>query len=314
MAKATLYKFVYQFTDDFVTIEEYKLYFPISPSQVDELKRQRLSHEFSKLSRGVVQGCLGAGDGIVIKIQKPTNKETENAKEFWNRKGVCALCVCVVNNCVLCLFAGYYAVVLQAVCDADRIFTYASCQTYGNTHDSLAFDMSALGQALSKGELRHPYFIVGDEAYRCTNHVLTPFSGSKLSRDKDSFNFYQSRMRIPIECSFGSLTQRWGILWRALRFSLRRIPKLLVSLLMLNNIATRSGLKSRNMATKTAETMRKQNRRMFLLSFRNLGIGGRRRDLDQSNRRMDIVDDLRRAGLVRPARSHWGLNRSLESR
>ena len=72
MAKTTLYKFVYQFTDDFVTIEEYKLHFPISTSRVDELKRQRLSHEFAKLSRGVVTGCLDAADGIVIKIQKPT--------------------------------------------------------------------------------------------------------------------------------------------------------------------------------------------------------------------------------------------------
>ena len=38
---------------------------------------------------------------------------------------------------------------------------------------------------------------------------------SGMSAD-DAFDFYQSSARMPIECSFGILVRRWGILWRAL--------------------------------------------------------------------------------------------------
>ena len=156
------------------------------------------------------------------------------------------------------MYVGYYACVLQAVCDCNHIFTYGSCQTYGNTHDSLAFGVSSLGQALRKGKLPLPYFIVGDEAYRSSNSLLTPFSGKNLPRDKDSFNFYQSRMRIHIECTFGEFVQRWGILWRPIRMSWRKVPRLLLCLMGLNNIATRCGLSARRMAKRTAATMRKR--------------------------------------------------------
>ena len=80
----------------------------------------------------------------------------------------------------------------------------------GSTHDSLAFSSTDLGQRLEAGERPELFFIVGDEAYRSSNYMLTPWSGRNLPVDKDAFKFYQNRMRINIECAFGFLVQRWG--------------------------------------------------------------------------------------------------------
>lgn len=289
MAKSTLYHTLDIFINDFLSLPHYRLNFPLGQTTADESLRQRISAGFAKLSRGVLRGCLGAVDGIVIKIKKPSKKDTPCPQEFWNRKG-------------------YYAFVLQAVCDADRIFRFGSCQAYGNTHDSLAFSISSLGKKLDSGEFPELYFIVGDEAYRASDYLLAPFSGRQLPRDKDTFNFFQSRMRINIECAFGLLVQRWGILWRPLRIKMRKVPRLLLCLLGLNNIATRCGLSARRMATKTAAAMRKSGATPFLEHTENYQCRGRRRDLERSTRRMLLTAALRNAGLARPARSRWGLN------
>ena len=160
---------------------------------------------------------------------------------------------------------------------------------------------------LFTGELPTEYYLMGDEAYRCTNQLLTPFPGRRLSRVKDAFNFWQSRLRINIECSFGLLVQRWGILWRPLRMKLNRVGKLILCLLSLNNIATRAGLDAREMCRKTAAYARKCDAAPYLELNRRI-IHGRRRDLERSTRRIQVMNALDSAGLVRPVRSRWGLN------
>ncbi len=51
----------------------------------------------------------------------------------------------------------------------------------------------------------------------------------------------------------------------------------------------------------------------FLMKFHRLGLQGRRRDLERSTRRMQITEALKNEGLVRPARSRWGLNHHRET-
>ncbi len=62
------------------------------------------------------------------------------------------------------------------------------------------------------------FYGVGDEAFVCTDVLLTPWSGRSLSRDKDSFSFYLSAMRQCIERAFGVFVARWGIFRRPLTF------------------------------------------------------------------------------------------------
>ena len=163
-----------------------------------------------------------------------------------------------------------------------------------------------------EAELPPDNFIVGDEAYRASNVMLTPWSGRNLPVAKDAFNFYQSRMRITIECAFGMLVQRWGVLWRPLRIKTRKVPRVIIALLILNNIATRAGLKPDVIDRKTAK------HQAYMKAFPMVRLHvppptpGRRRDLESSTTRERITHALHFAGLVRPARSTWGLNRESE--
>ena len=64
-------------------------------------------------------------------------------------------------------------------------------------------------------------FLVGDAAYKLTEHLLTPFTGSqRLDQGKDAFNFYLSQVRIRIEMAFGQLTNKFRILKKVMSGSL----------------------------------------------------------------------------------------------
>ena len=55
------------------------------------------------------------------------------------------------------------------------------------------------------------FWVAGDEAYVCTEHIVTPFPVSMLSTDRDNFNLCLSSLRIYIEQAFGLLLPRWRI-------------------------------------------------------------------------------------------------------
>ena len=56
---------------------------------------------------GLLTGCVGALDGLSIKIERPSPDEVGDPLEFYNRKG-------------------YYALVLQAICDHKWRFLFGS--------------------------------------------------------------------------------------------------------------------------------------------------------------------------------------------
>jgi len=159
---------------------------------------------FARKSGGAVHGCIGALDGLAISIRMPTKGHSDNNPQgFRNRKG-------------------FYSLNLQAMCDADRRFMFLGMDAQGSTHDSLAFEMSWLKIHLNGGKLPAGYWIAGDDAYLCTESLLTPFTASQLQSAQpsgmyiwvDSFNAHLTQCRNVIECAFGILVRRWGVLWR----------------------------------------------------------------------------------------------------
>ena len=82
-------------------------------------------------------------------------------------------------------------------------------------------------------------FLAGDSAYSLSPFMVTPYEVDELGDDtmgsKDSFNFHLSSCRIMIECAFGELVMRWGILWRTLRFSLRKSIDIIQVCMLLHN-------------------------------------------------------------------------------
>ena len=45
---------------------------------------------------------------------------------------------------------------------------------------------------------------------------MVPFWCAKYGSAEDSWNYVQSQNRMAIECAFGMLVRRWGILWYSL--------------------------------------------------------------------------------------------------
>ena len=86
-----------------------------------------------------------------------------------------------------------------------------------------------------EGRLPAVFFVIGDEAFNCTEKFLVPYSGRGLEVWKDSFNFHLSVMRQCIERAFAILTQRWGVLWREIKCSYYKWPLLLTVLAKLHN-------------------------------------------------------------------------------
>jgi DDE superfamily endonuclease len=80
------------------------------------------------------------------------------------------------------------------------------------TSDFLSFQTSPLRHQLEIPNFLHPRLcLYGDNAYVNTNYMVTPFKGVS-DGPEDAFNYYQSQLRICIECAFRMLCHRFAIL------------------------------------------------------------------------------------------------------
>lgn len=106
----------------------------------------------------------------------------------------------------------------------------------GSTSDCLAFEGMSLFSDLENGILAPGLCLFGDNAYINAMFMATPFVGVS-GGSKDAYNFYQSQVRIRIECAFGMLTHRWAILRTAMpmNLSVKRSVALVIALAKLHN-------------------------------------------------------------------------------
>ena len=140
------------------------------PRTFEELDELRKGFEL-KSTEEVMSGCIGALDGMLLLIQTPTRKEAMNVRQF---------------------FSGHYqrmGLNAQALVDSKLRFLYAGILKGGRSSDYKSYMQSRL---MSWIESLPPwYFVAGDNAYVCTEHLLTPFMGSNhLNPDNDSYNFF----------------------------------------------------------------------------------------------------------------------------
>ena len=146
---------------------------------------------------GIISGCVGALDGWLVKIRRPGIRgEVVGAiKNYFSRKG-------------------YYGVNVQAIVNRDKIVLWRSIKCPGAEHDSTAFKktnlhgilLSTFRDFLSKG-----FYLIGDSAYAIRSFILVPFDNAKPQSDEDAFNYHHSTCRIWVECCFGEVDMRWGI-------------------------------------------------------------------------------------------------------
>jgi len=94
---------------------------------------------------------------------------------------------------------------------------------------------------LMKKDAENERFVLfGDNAYLNSPYMATPFTnvaGDANRVAEDSYNFYHSQLRIRVECAFGILVQRWGLLRVAMprNISVQKIVGLVMALAKLHN-------------------------------------------------------------------------------
>lgn len=82
---------------------------------------------FARLTGGAVRNCIFALDGMAVRIARPAESQCPNPMAYYSRKG-------------------FFSVVLQAMCDGNCRFTWASMKAAGSTHDSTAWCITDLAR------------------------------------------------------------------------------------------------------------------------------------------------------------------------
>jgi DDE superfamily endonuclease len=126
---------------------------------------------------------------------------------------------------------------MQAVCDSQQRFLDVYIGHPGSTSDFLSFQPSPLHHRLEEPNFLHPDLcLFGDNAYVNTSYMVTPFKAVSEGAE-DAFNFYQSQLRICIECAFGMLCHRFGILRKPIpqKITLAKTTALVMACCKLHN-------------------------------------------------------------------------------
>jgi hypothetical protein len=133
--------------------EALSIHFPTTDEEL-----QNAANDFKSLStNGVIDGCVACVDGILLRIQTPPSSATGNVKAF---------------------FSGHYqayGINVQAACDSRCRFVSVCAVAPGGSNDIAAFRKTPL--AASVTQLPLGKYIVGDNAYVCSESLLTPFAG-----------------------------------------------------------------------------------------------------------------------------------------
>ncbi len=189
----------------------------------DHEAQLEIARGFQTKSAAGFWNCAGAIDGLLIWIQKPSPQD-------------CTLSGCGAKQ-FFCGRKKKFGLNLQGVCDARGYFLDVSIGHPGSTSDYLAFITSPLWYLLETVGFLHPDLcLYGDNAYVSTPYMAVPFKNVS-SGPEDGYNYYQSQTRINIECAFGMLVHRWGILRKPmpLGISLAKTTALVYCLCKLHN-------------------------------------------------------------------------------
>ena len=191
----------------------------------DHSEQLAVAERFKNKSDVGFDKCVGCVDGMLIWILKPSDKECKKAK--------------VGSKTFYCARKHKFGLNMQGVCDADKRFTYISLSFPGSVSDFLAFENSSLRRKLGEeGYLHNRLCLFGDNAYVNRSYMATPYSQhSGIDITRDHYNFFHSQLRINIECAFGILVQRWGILRKPFhhQYSIQKICKIVECLVRIHN-------------------------------------------------------------------------------
>jgi hypothetical protein len=192
----------------------------------DHDEQVKIAGEFKAKSAPGFDVCVGAIDGILIWTEQPRKKDSDamkcGAKRFF------------------CGRKHKFGFNMQAICDAKGNFLQVWIKNPGSSSDYICYVRSKFyDKLLTPGFLAEGLALFGDNAYVASTFMVVPYKGARKG-PKDDFNFYQSQLRINIECAFGKLVARWSILRSALPAAMgcRKQIALVLALCKLHNFCS----------------------------------------------------------------------------
>jgi hypothetical protein len=184
-----------------------------------------------KATTGLDNMC-GAIDGSHIKIhRKPRAALVPD--EYWCRHD-------------------FHSVLLQAICDDQKVFWDVCCRLPGGSHDATHLRASTIWLKLREREvLQGPVvrvgnkdirpYIVGDSAYPLQAQILKPFNARAVGNQAQNlFDKQMRKGRVKIENAFGILKNRWQIL-KNCRAEVEWVGRIAIACCVLHNICQRAG-------------------------------------------------------------------------
>ena len=188
-------------------------------------EQDEISEGYLKRSGAGFSNVIGGIDGILIWIKKPTKTKCAMAK--------------VADGLFKCWRKDKFGLNMQAICDHKLRIRWIDIRFPGNASDYMAWITSSLCKKLDDSYqlprmIKEGKTILGDNAYIKTEYMSTPYKYD-VTPERDGYNFYQSQLRITIECTFGVLVHRWAILRGPLQCPLQKVTPLVNCLCRLHN-------------------------------------------------------------------------------
>jgi DDE superfamily endonuclease len=121
---------------------------------------------------------------------------------------------------------------------------------------------------------------------------------------RDAFNFFHSSSRMHVEQSFGIVVARFGLLWRPLRFHIRKVPIIVIACMALHNYYI--DCNEEDVATIMTNAEKERVKTAFATWWRagtdgiSNSVQGRRRDSETSEVRDILTAHVMEYGLIRP--------------
>lgn len=192
--------------------------------------QRKLSRGFCHRSTAQIDCCVAAIDGLLIWLERPSKDDCDRAK-------------CGPMK-FMCGRKKKFGLNMMGTVDNMGRFVDVEISHPGSTSDYLAFATSNLKAKIEQpGFLAPGLVLFGDNAYGNSEYMVTPYKGSRVGSTEDNFNFYHSQLRIHVECAFGQLVHRWGILRRPIPMAvgIKKTCAMVIALCKLHNFCIQAG-------------------------------------------------------------------------
>jgi len=165
-----------------------------------------------------MRGCVGALDGYLLLTNCPSREEDEVANV----------------NCYYSEHSRHYGLNVQAIVDAHCRFMTVAVAAPGGADDEFALLESRMIPKLESLPLG--MFVVGDNAYLPSEHLLVPFRGSEKNNVWNAaFNSHHDQLRSIADQAFSLLTYKFQILKAPLSMRLANASGLFMAITRIHN-------------------------------------------------------------------------------